>query len=98
MVEVKEMIMKRIHGIASLMLLMLMGGCIGLFSTPLAASTQASISRTATFTVTPMPVTMTSINTPQALSAQEADAQVFGLLKNNSECKLPCLWGLTPGK
>jgi len=43
--------------------------------------------------------TSLSTDTPQpSLSAEEAKALVFGLLKDNGGCQFPCLWGLTPEK
>jgi hypothetical protein len=32
------------------------------------------------------------------LSAENARLRLLDLLANNGECKLPCLWGITPGK
>jgi hypothetical protein len=32
------------------------------------------------------------------LSAEEAKTLVFDFLKDNAGCRLPCLWGLTPGQ
>jgi hypothetical protein len=43
---------------------------------------------TATPTTTSMPT----------ISPADVEAQVIALLKNNGGCRLPCFWGLTPGK
>ena len=32
------------------------------------------------------------------LAEEEARLRILDLLKNNSNCKLPCVWGITPGK
>lgn len=32
------------------------------------------------------------------LSIDQAKALILGFLQNNGECKLPCVWGLTPGQ
>ena len=34
----------------------------------------------------------------QILPEEEARAQLLDLLANNGNCRLPCLWGITPGK
>lgn len=63
--------------------------------TPTASSTPYP--RPPTLTLTP--ITQLSASTPRsALSAEEVKVMVFDLLQNNGGCRLPCLWGLTPGK
>jgi len=50
---------------------------------------------TSTFTLTPGPT-----NTPTAipiLSVELAHVRLLGFLANNGGCRLPCLWGITPG-
>jgi hypothetical protein len=57
---------------------------------------------TPTFTLTPSP-TYTPIPsaTPTlipTLSVKDAQIKLLGLLATNGGCRLPCLWGITPGK
>jgi hypothetical protein len=52
--------------------------------------------QTSTPTVTPSPTyTPTSIPT---LPADDANRKLLDLLTNNGGCRLPCLWGITPGE
>lgn len=55
------------------------------------------IAPTATETLTPRPLTMTPTLLP-TLTADEREQKVRELLKTNAGCKLPCWWGITPGK
>jgi hypothetical protein len=48
-----------------------------------------------TFTPTSIPSTLTPLPT---LSPEDAQELVLDLLKNNSDCSLPCWWGITPGE
>lgn len=60
-----------------------------------------TITSTATPQATETPTVPVETSTPTptpALSAQEQEALVIDLLHNNAGCKLPCWWGLTPGK
>ncbi len=57
-----------------------------------------------TLTVAPLTPTLTPTpirtNTPTAiptLAVEQARARVSELLANNGGCRLPCLWGITPG-
>jgi hypothetical protein len=46
-------------------------------------------------------VTPTSLSTPTAvptLSIEDARTKFLDLLASNGDCRLPCLWGITPGK
>ncbi len=45
----------------------------------------------------PGTATRTPVSTV-ALSSNEAQARLLGLLHNNGNCQLPCLWGITPGE
>ncbi len=54
-----------------------------------------SLTSTLLPTSTPMPPTWTPLPT---LPPDEANAMVLKLLKDNGGCKLPCWWGITPGK
>lgn len=55
-------------------------------------------------TLTPIPfftLTPTSLPTQTispTLSTDEARSRLLDLLANNGNCRLPCLWGITPGK
>ena len=46
-------------------------------------------------TNTPIPATPTDVPT---LPAEGARQRLLALLENNNGCRLPCLWGITPGK
>lgn len=62
------------------------------------ASAAATISPTLTPAIT---VTSTPSSTPTtvpALPAEAARERLLDLLANNGGCKLPCLWGIMPGK
>jgi hypothetical protein len=51
---------------------------------------------TPTHTLTPVPtVTPTAI---PSLPVEAARARLLDLLVNNGNCRLPCLWGITPGR
>jgi hypothetical protein len=71
--------------------------------TPTAAPT-ASVTLTPAPTQTPTPLptgTPTLAFTPTAvptLPAEDARKRLLELLANNGDCRLPCLWGITPGK
>ncbi len=86
-----KMTMKQIYWIRTLVLFFLISGCAGPISTmSQAPSTPTAIS---------VPTTKLPIDTPRStLSAEETKILVFNLLKDNGDCQLPCLWGLTPGK
>lgn len=74
----------------------------------------AACSATSTVTLSPTQVTTNTPVTPTVLSAtsalvssptilptlsvEEATQKFFELLSNNGECRLPCFWGITPGK
>jgi hypothetical protein len=64
----------------------------------------SSASPTATTTLTLIPPsthTPTPVFTPTAvptLPTEEAYNKLWGLLANNGGCRLPCLWGITPGR
>ncbi len=47
---------------------------------------------TDTLTLTPTPTLI------PILQSEEAGRKLLELLSNNSSCRLPCLWGITPGK
>lgn len=52
-------------------------------------------------TLTPITATPTPSLTPTAiptLSVDQARKKMLDLLANNGGCRLPCLWGITPGK
>jgi hypothetical protein len=63
-----------------------------------------SVSKMETITPTLAPIvtdTPTPTTTPTAiptLSVEEAGKRLLDLLSNNGGCRLPCLWGITPGK
>jgi len=66
-------------------------------STQLATSTP-SLTSTTLPTATPLP-TKTSTPTPlSTLPADQAQALMLDLFRNNAGCRLPCWWGITPGQ
>jgi hypothetical protein len=75
-------------------------GCTNTNNTPpvVSFSTQTSIPITET-PISPTQ-TITSISTPTiipTLSVDDARKRLLDLLVNNGGCRLPCLWGITPG-
>lgn len=69
--------------------------------TPLATSTSAVVIATQTFTPQFVPTqTLTSSPIPvvPTLPFDEALERFWDLLADNDNCRLPCLWGITPGK
>lgn len=87
---------------------MVIAGCAQSYKntiSPSAATPMISASRVlATETITPistLSVTDTPTNTATALPTLSVGAAVnrlLELLANNGGCRLPCLWGITPGK
>lgn len=74
-----------------------LGGCVWLNTTP-TQSNETTPVRPATTTLTPGATPKYS-QTPTAiptLSEDEARLRIQGLLLSNGDCRLPCLWGLTP--
>jgi hypothetical protein len=73
---------------------------------PSISATQTMRSSTPTVTLTmnsstPSATHMISSSTPtsfQTLPPKEAEAQVVELIQHNGGCRLPCWWGLAPGK
>jgi len=69
-----------------------------------ARTPQPVITAIRTETLTPTPVFTPSAaltNTPTpipTLPVEQARAKLLELLANNGGCRLPCLWGITPGK
>lgn len=60
--------------------------------------TSISYTKTLAPTLTLTPVsTYTPVAAP-TLSVEHARARLLELLANNGNCRLPCLWGITPGK
>jgi hypothetical protein len=92
----------------SVMLLMIVVSGCGQSNQDLATPTSSVTSISATSTevltpsVTPLPIeTPTPIFTPTialTLPVKDAQATLLELLANNANCRLPCLWGITPGK
>lgn len=63
---------------------------------PTLTASSATSTLTPVATDTPLPSsTPTSVPT---LPVDEAGKRLLDLLANNSDCQLPCLWGITPGK
>lgn len=60
-------------------------------------SSPTSPPQSPTFTLAPTG-RLSTATTPPTLTADEAKALVFDLLRNNGDCAFPCLWGLTPGQ
>ena len=48
--------------------------------------------------VTDTPITLPTSTIVPTLPADDADRRLLNLLANNNNCRLPCLWGITPGK
>lgn len=63
-----------------------------------------AVTKTATVTATMTPTrtsVMVTTSTPIAiptLPKEDASARLLDLLANNGGCRLPCVWGITPGK
>jgi len=86
----------------------LASGCTtsnNILPTPIALSVSPTIAfPTKTITPTPTPIdTATPVPTPTltlvpTLSVEIARQKWFDLLTDNGGCKLPCFWGITPGK
>ncbi|KAF0107837.1 MAG: hypothetical protein FD146_1468 [Anaerolineaceae bacterium] len=82
-----------------LLALTLVVGCDKSNDLPKAPS---QVALSATSTLIPSP-TLTPVFSPTptiipTLPANEADAWLLDLLANNGHCRLPCLWGITPGE
>ncbi len=48
-------------------------------------------------TLIPKPAITVTRTTQPTISATEAEGLLYSLMANNGSCRLPCLWGLTPG-
>lgn len=92
-----------------ILLVMLSNGCatsnnILPTSVTLSASPTTTAFPTDTITPTPTPIdTVTPAPTPTLTSVPPLATEIarqkwFDLLANNGGCKLPCFWGITPGK
>src|SRR5215216_5270875 len=58
----------------------------------------ASLTKTATITLEPL-VTLEFSQTPlPTLNSKNSSLTVQALMENNGECRLPCWWGVIPGK
>ncbi len=76
-------------------------------SLPTSTSTQIVSSATPTMVVTsvptstkkttPIPVPSATVSAIPTLAVEDARARLIDLLANNGGCRLPCLWGITPG-
>jgi hypothetical protein len=53
---------------------------------------------TLTPTATGTPTPTSTLTTVPTLPAEDARKRLLELLANNGDCRLPCLWGITPGK
>ena len=93
----------------SLLFMAIVSGCAQPFHstatlspvTPTATTTVTIATKTATPTLPPSPTSTPIPATPTdipALPVEEARQRLLGLLANNGNCQLPCLWGITPGK
>jgi hypothetical protein len=73
------------------------GGCGQVITVPVATATPLLITGTSA-PIAPPAITLTTSPTPRpSLSPEEANRLMRGFLKDNGGCKLPCLWGITPG-
>lgn len=87
----------------SLMIIMVLAaGCAQVSTPSIEASTQVVNTDVPTATIipshtsTPLP---TSTPPPiPTLPVEQAKARFLGLLSDNGNCRLPCLWGITPGE
>jgi len=76
------------------------------YSTPVSIPTPSDVSVGNQPTTVPAktPIQLTSVSsfpsaTPQpTLTIPEAEDVILNMLKNNGGCKLPCVWGFSPGK
>jgi hypothetical protein len=89
------------------------GGCVMIVESPelsvspvqqLSPTTSAGITTqkpTATSTLPRMPTHTTTMTSTMpiapTLPTEEANIRLHELLSNNGNCRLPCLWGITPG-
>lgn len=84
------------------LLILLLAGCaqpVSKTEIPLPVRT-ATPTETMTYILTLTP-TVIPTDTPTAiptLTEEQARARLLELLANNGGCRLPCLWGITPGK
>ena len=58
----------------------------------------ATLTRTSAPTLTPTPESTSAPTAIPTLSVNAAHARLLDLLANNGGCRLPCLWGITPGE
>src|SRR6185436_4057409 len=79
-----------------ILILILAAGCIQVTNEVVTPSLGSSVFPTMTPTLTLNP-TNTSTIVP-TLPAEGAWTKLLELLANNGGCRLPCLWGITPGK
>lgn len=87
----------------SLMIIaVLAAGCAQVSTPSIEASTQVIDTAVPTATIIPSHTsTPLSTNTPlpiPTLPVEQAKARFLGLLLDNGNCRLPCLWGITPGE
>ncbi len=72
-------------------------GTVATQTTDLVASNTTPTIAVSAPTSTSLPLSLTETPLP-TLAPDDAYARLQGLLENNAGCKLPCLWGTTPGK
>jgi hypothetical protein len=95
--------------LGSLLFIVIVSGCTQLVqSTPTLSLVEPTIpitmtvaTKTATPTLTPSPTSTPIPATPTdipTLPAEDARQRLLTLLANNNGCRLPCLWGIIPGK
>lgn len=85
-------IVKQSYLLVLIMIFLLMGSCIESNNLTMAPSNEV---------VSTLPVvklTETAIPKTPTLSFNEAQSKFQSLLVNNGGCKLPCFWGISPGK
>ena len=74
----------------------------GLVTPTSTISVLATSTKMPTHTFAPLPPnTPTPVSTPTmvpTLPVDQAQARFLQLLSNNGECRLPCIWGITPGE
>ncbi len=80
-------------------LLVFLGGCSAAHPPATTPATQTIELVFPTVTSTEVVITPTHTSTPlPTLSPEDAYQQLQDLLENNAGCRLPCWWGITPGK
>ena len=96
--EIKKkarVILKKTYLLLSIMIFLLMGSCEKASVSTTTPSREEVVS---TSTLHVVAKTETVVPTIPTLSLDAAQSKFQSLLSNNGGCKLPCFWGISPGK